>query len=415
MSYLSLNFALFLAVLLIVYYLVPKNWMKQGVILIGNLFFCWWGGVSALVITLATTFVAYGAAILIERKYADYEKVKAELPLKDRVETFNEYKKKCRVYLYAALAVSIAIFAYVKLGRYLGWKVTGFKGFSFGESIIVPIGLSYYTFMLIGYVLDVYWDKAKAQHNYLKFLMCTTYFPHIISGPFSRLDKLGEQFEHLPKFEYRRFCFGMQLTLWGLFQKLVISEGLRIFVTTVKASIEARAGLELIITMVFGVLYSFTDFSGCMDMVRGISQAIGVELDENFRQPFFSKSISEFWRRWHITLGAWMRDYIFIPITRSRRFRRTGKKLGQKTGWWASCSTWGSPPCWRGCSRRPGTGQASFISCGACTTQFYWWVHRSWSPSSTSGASGYTLTGRAGAGPSGSASGPWGCSALDPP
>lgn len=330
MSYLSLNFALFLAGLLIVYYLVPKNWMKQGVILTGNLIFCWGAGVPALVITLTTTFVCYGAAILIERKYADYEKVKAKLPLKERVETFNRHKKKSRVYLYAALVVSIAIFAYVKIGRYLGWESGGSEGFVFGKSVIVPIGISYYTFMLMGYVLDVYWDRAKAQHNYLKFLMCTTYFPHIISGPFGRLDKLGKQFEHLPKFEYRRFCFGMQLALWGLFQKLVISEGLRIFVTTLKASIEARAGLELIIAMVFGVLYSFTDFNGCMDMVRGISQAIGVELDENFRQPFFSRNIGEFWRRWHITLGAWMRDYIFIPITRSRRFRRTGQKLGKK-------------------------------------------------------------------------------------
>lgn len=331
MSYLSLKFALFLAAFLTIYYLVPGTGMKQGVILAGNLVFCWGAGVSALVIVLGTTFVSYGAAIMIERKYADYERVKADLPLKERVETFNGYKRRCRGYLYAALAIAIAIFAYVKIGRYLGWQVRGFRGFTLGKSVIAPIGISYYTFMLIGYVLDVYWDKAKAQHNYLKFLMCVTYFPHIISGPFSRLDKLQKQFDHLPKFEYRRFCFGMQLTLWGLFQKLVIAEGLRIFNTTMMAAVEERAGLELVIALVFGVLYSFADFGGCMDIVRGISQAIGVELDENFRQPFFSKNVGEFWRRWHITLGAWMRDYIFIPVTRGRRFRRTGQKIGRQS------------------------------------------------------------------------------------
>ena len=171
MSYLSLKFALFLAAFLIVYYLVPKTGMKQGVILVGNLVFCWGAGASALAIVLGTTFVSYGAAILIERKYADYERVKADLPLKARVETFNGYKKRCRGYLYAAMTVSIVIFTYVKIGRYLGWRDTGFANFAFGRSVIVPIGISYYTFMLVGYVLDVYWGKAKAQHSYLKFLM----------------------------------------------------------------------------------------------------------------------------------------------------------------------------------------------------------------------------------------------------
>lgn len=331
MSYLSLSFVLFLAAFLCIYYLVPRLWMKQGAILIGNMVFFWKAGLSALAIVIGTSLIAYLTTRLIERTYAEYEREKPDLPLKKRVEVFNGYKKKARIYLYGALAFLIGIFAYVKIGRYLGWKITGFAGFSFGKSVIVPLGLSYYTFMVIGYVLDVYWDKAKVQHNYFKFLLCMTYFPHIISGPFSRLDKLMEQFEHLPKFEYKRFCFGMQLALWGLFQKLIIAEGLNIFITAMLSSLEERAGLELVIALVFGVLYSFTDFSGCMDIVRGISQAVGVELDENFKQPFFSKSISEFWRRWHITLGTWMRDYIFIPVTRSRQFRNKGLSISKKS------------------------------------------------------------------------------------
>lgn len=331
MSYLSLQFVLFLAIFFCLYFLAPKLWMKQGVILVGNMVFFWEAGVSALAIVIGTSLAAYTVTRLIERTYAAYEKEKADLPLKKRIEVFNAYKKKARVYLYAALVLMIGIFAYVKIGRYLGWRVTGFAGFSFGKSVIIPLGLSYYTFMTIGYILDVYWDKVKVQHNYFKFLLCMTYFPHIVSGPFGRLDKLMVQFDRLPKFEYQRFCFGMQLTLWGLFQKLVIAEGLFTFVSTMGASVTDHAGLELVIALVFSVLYSFTDFSGCMDMVRGISQAIGVELDENFKQPFFSKSISEFWRRWHITLGTWMRDYIFIPVTRDRRFRSRGQAIAKKS------------------------------------------------------------------------------------
>jgi len=331
MSYLSLQFLFFLTVFLCLYYLTPKVWMKQGVILAGNMVFFWGAGRSALIIVIGTSFVVYAAARLIERKYTGYEEEKEGLPLKKRVELFNSYKKRVGGILYAALAVTIGIFAYVKFGRYLGWRVSGFAGFVFGKSVIIPLGVSYYTFMSVGYILDVYWNKAKAQHNYFKFLLCMTYFPHIVSGPFGRLDKLMEQFDRLPKFEYRRFCFGMQLALWGLFQKLVIAEGLYIFVSTVRASITDYAGLEVVIALIFNVLYSFTDFSGCMDLVRGISQAIGVELDENFRQPFFSKNISEFWRRWHITLGAWMRDYIFVPITRNRKFRSRGQEIANKS------------------------------------------------------------------------------------
>lgn len=331
MSYLSLRFLIFLAVLLCLYYLVPRLCMKQGIILVGNMVFFWTAGASALIIVIGTSLVVYAATRLIEQEYTGYEREKDGLSLKKRVELFNSYKKKVRWILYAALAFTIGIFAYVKIGRFLKWQVSEFTGFSFGKSVIIPLGISYYTFMSVGYILDVYWNKAKAQHNYFKFLLCMTYFPHIISGPFSRLDKLMEQFDHLPKFEYKRSCFGAQLALWGLFQKLVIAEGLHIFVGTVKTSVTNYAGLEVVIALIFSVLFNFADFSGCMDLVRGISQMIGVELDENFRQPFFAKSISEFWRRWHITLGAWMRDYIFIPITRSKKFRSRGQKIAKKS------------------------------------------------------------------------------------
>jgi len=330
-SYLSLQFLAFLIVLLCLYYLVPKLWMKQGIILAGNMVFFWGAGWSALLIVLGTALAIYAAARLIGWKYAGYEREKEDLPLKKRVELFNAYKKKARWILYAALAFTVGIFVYVKIGRYLGWQVSELAGFSFGKSVIIPLGVSYYTFMCVGYLLDVYWNKIKAQRSYFKFLLCVTYFPHIISGPFSRLDKLMEQFDRLPKFEYKRFCFGAQLALWGLFQKLVIAEGLHIFVSTVKASVTNYAGLEIVIALIFSVLFNFADFSGCMDLVRGISQMIGVELDENFRQPFFAKSISEFWRRWHITLGAWMRDYIFVPITRSKKFRSRGQKIVKRS------------------------------------------------------------------------------------
>ena len=162
------------------------------------------------------------------------------------------------------------------------------------------------------------------------------YFPQIVQGPISRYNKLLPQFESPQKMTYERFCFGLQLMVWGYFKKMVVADRLAIFVNTVFGSLEQYQGFVILVAMFFGVFQLYADFSGCMDIVRGASSILGVELDENFDHPFFSRSVAEYWRRWHVTLGAWFKDYIYFPIAVSPRLMKLTKwckeHFGAKAG-----------------------------------------------------------------------------------
>ena len=201
---------------------------------------------------------------------------------------------------------------------------------------IVPIGISYYCLSLIGYLADVYWKKERAENNYFKLLLFTLYFPKIVEGPISKYRIIGPQLTEGHSFDYQRVCFGLQRVLWGFFKKLVIADHLSIFVNTGFGNYELHAGSQLLVAAVFGAIQLYCDFSGCMDIALGDSECFGITLEENFKQPFASQSAAEFWRRWHITLGAWFKDYVFMPLAVSPRLMKiTGflrKKLGKRAG-----------------------------------------------------------------------------------
>lgn len=203
-----------------------------------------------------------------------------------------------------------------------------------------PLGISYFTLSLIGYLCDVMWEKTKAEKNPLKVLLFTCYFPQMTLGPFSRWDEMSNNnlFDG-HKFDYQNFCFGLQRFFWGLFKKLVLAERLAIIVKTIyNGGLQGTwtpTGTYILVGVVAYVFQLYTDFSGAIDMVLGISQMFGVELPENFRQPFFSRSLSEIWRRWHMTLGFWLKDYVMYPLqkTLTTKFGKMAKvKFGKKIG-----------------------------------------------------------------------------------
>ena len=198
--------------------------------------------------------------------------------------------------------------------------------------VIVPLGVSYYTFSSLGYLLDVYWRKTKYISNYFQFALCVFYFPQIVQGPIARYQKLLPQFTRENRFDYHRVCFGIQLMLYGYFKKMVIADRLAIFTGHVLGDIGAYEGLVLVITLIFCSFQIYADFSGCVDIVRGTSQIFGIELDENFNHPFFSKSTAEFWRRWHMTLGTWFKDYVYMPTATSPWLIKLISKVKEKFG-----------------------------------------------------------------------------------
>lgn len=338
LSYISLQFLIFIAAFFALYFAVPGVRAKQAVILIGNLvFYRYAGGLNALCFVVLASLVAYGAGRLMERVYADFILKSEGLEYKDRMSLLSEYKKKTIRFVILGLMVIVGIMVYTKAGRMAGWNsVESVLKIRPLRSYLAPLGVSYYSLSLTGYLLDVYWRKAEAEHNYLKLLLCTSYFPTIIQGPIMKYPGLIRQFDELPGFDFRRVSFGLQLALYGLIKKIVIADRLAVFPQTIFSDIGSYQGLTVVLAVIFNVLTLYFDFSGCMDVVTGMAQMMGIKVDKNFNHPFFSKTPAEFWRRWHITLGAWFKEYVYMPIAVSPRFIAGAARIKAGSGITAS-------------------------------------------------------------------------------
>ena len=260
-----------------------------------------------------------------------------------RVLSGTEDVKKRKFALAAVVTVNIGILFLLKYINFIIYTVNGIASLSGhqgtllrGLNLLVPLGVSFYTFSLLGYVIDVYYGIASPQRNFGKLALYGMYFPAMISGPILQYRECGEQFFEQHSFDYVKVTRGMQRMLWGLFKKLVIAERLRVLVDTVYGGYNDYPGAFIWLATVCYAFQLYTDFSGCMDIVLGMSESLGIILPENFRTPFFAKSVAEYWRRWHITLGVWMKDYVFYPLLRSRFFtnlnRSWKKKFGKKKG-----------------------------------------------------------------------------------
>ncbi len=194
-------------------------------------------------------------------------------------------------------------------------------------TLVMPLGISYYTFSIVGYLLDIYWKRYEAEKNPLRFYLYTIYFPHIMQGPISRYPLLGQQLKK-PKLmlTWDHFIVGMESILLGMFKKLVIADRAGVFVgeTMTKADM---GGLVYLVCLILDAVQIYADFSGYMDIVSGVSLLFDVELEQNFNHPFLAKSVPEFWRRWHMSLGGWFKDYVYYPVNVSKTAKKINKKI----------------------------------------------------------------------------------------
>lgn len=320
LSFTSFLFYLFVAYTVLLYYLVPKRaqWL---VAMLASIAFYATYGVERLPFILASSLIAYFAARKMDK-------------LQRETEDKAEAKKKCKPVLVLALIGLVGLLLYAKIGTWVMQTVGAALKIGGAETAkaIVALGVSYYTFSLISYVADVYWRKDTAETNYLHLLAFTIYFPKILQGPISRHKELAPQMFEEHRFDYEKFCFGVQRMLWGYFKKLVIADRLAIFVNTVFGNIEGETGVHLLVAAVFGAVQLYCDFSGCMDIALGFSECLGLKLAENFDHPFFSRSAAEFWRRWHITLGTWFKDYVYMPLVISPKLIALSKSIKDKVG-----------------------------------------------------------------------------------
>ncbi|MBE5994295.1 MAG: MBOAT family protein [Paenibacillaceae bacterium] len=200
----------------------------------------------------------------------------------------------------------------------------------------LPIGISFYTLQAVSYLADVYYEKIPADDHLGRLALYLTFFPILMEGPICRYSQTANALTEGKPLEYKNVTYGFQRILWGLFKKLIIADRLNLLVETVFGSYKQYGGIVVILGAILYTFQLYADFSGCIDMTIGTGEIFGITIPENFRQPFFSKSPSEFWRRWHITLGTWLKDYVFYPISLTAPVKKFGKnsraKLGKHVG-----------------------------------------------------------------------------------
>ena len=323
MSFVSFQFIIFAGLSILLYYAFPRK-ARWTVLLAASVFFyCMWDW-RGLPFLLAAAAVAYCGAGLIVRVY--------------RGGRHRQPKRKARRILDVSVTVLVILMLYARVGEKIAGLIAGISedGTVSAIQAMTVLGVSYYTLSLIAYLADVYWKKQEPEKNFLRLLLFTIWFPKILQGPIARYRSFGVQLKTEHTFDFERFCRGLQLMLWGYFKKMVIADRLALLIGPVLGNIAGQAGSVLLLTFILSSLQLYCDFSGCMDIAAGFCQCLGLTLERNFDRPFFSGSAAEFWRRWHITLGTWLRDYIYMPLAISPRLISLSKhireKLGNRTG-----------------------------------------------------------------------------------
>jgi len=345
MNLISLPFLIFLISVFILYFIIPQKY-QWIVLLVASYIFYLFSGLGLVVFLLFATLITYLAGIFLEKSNTDLknfvDKQGKSLP-KEQLKYYKtaNTKKKNNILVFSLLLV-LGVLGFLKYFNFFAANINSFLNIFPVEieiptiKFLLPLGISFYTFQSIGYIIDINRGKISADKNFLKFALFLSFFPQIVQGPISRYDQLAHQLYDSHSFDYNRVKFGLQLMLWGLFKKMVIADRLAIAVDTIFTSPSEFKGLSIYIGAVFLSFQIYCDFSGGIDIARGIAQSLGITLAENFRRPFFSTSIEEYWRRWHITLGSWMRDYVFYPLSLSKTFTKLGrtsrKLIGKRLG-----------------------------------------------------------------------------------
>lgn len=274
-------------------------------------------------------------------------------------------KRRQQFWLFAALLLTLGLLAVVK---YTDFAIANINvilrltraqtGLSF-MNISLPLGMSFYTFQTVGYILDVYRGKHAPEKNPFKLALFVSFFPQMIQGPISRFSDLAPDLFHGHKFQADQFALGLQRILWGFFKKMVIADRVFAAVQTIFQEPSTYRGVYVFAGMIFYALQLYADFTGGIDITLGIAQSLGIGLKENFKRPFFAKNTAEYWRRWHITMGTWFRDYIFYPLSVSRPMMKlsnqTRKRFGNTLGkripvHTATLIVWFTTGLWHGAS-----------------------------------------------------------------
>lgn len=338
----SIIFLIFLAGVITVFYLVPKK-IQWVVLLVASYGFYLSSGLDNVLYIIGTTLFSYLASHWMQRiRDKQQEQIKNagdELSKDEKMALKKETAKKIRRIQFLTVIINLGVLAYFKyLNFFIGNVNDIFSVFKWDVAIpyvnvLAPLGLSYYTFNSIGYLIDVGRGKLKAEKNFGKFALFTSFFPSIVQGPLMRYGDVGLQLQKEHEFKFDNLKHGAELILWGLFKKMVIADRISAISGTVfSKSFVDYSGSEVFFGVLAYSFYIYCDFSGGIDITRGAAQMMDIELPMNFERPFFATSMADFWRRWHMSLGAWMREYVFYPVMLCKPVSNLSKKLRKKYG-----------------------------------------------------------------------------------
>lgn len=323
MSFVSLKYIIFVFCSVVLYYLFPKN-KKWLVLFLTSFIFYYLSSKFLFIFVLLSSISIYFAGRFIHSKNINLKEENA-----DKIKLKNQKK-------IIMLLTVIFNFLILLVLKYSGFFISnlnlGLVLFNLSKlnviKFVLPIGISYYTLMAVSYVVDVYRGKIVPESNILKLSLYLLFFPQIIEGPISKFNDVAHQYYEDHKFDVDNIISGLSMMLIGFFKKLVIADRAGIYVNA--AFDQNAVGFSMFFAGVLYTLQIYAEFSGCMDIVIGTAKLFGINLPENFKRPFFSKNIQEFWRRWHITLGAWIKDYVFYPLSLSKANMKIGKFFKQR-------------------------------------------------------------------------------------
>lgn len=333
----SLDFAIFLPIVFILYWFVTNNNLKLQnllVVIASYTFYAWWDW-RFLSLIIFSTVVDYSIGIFLSKE---------------------SQERKRKILLWVSIIVNLGFLAFFKYSNFFLENFVdafSFFGMSLNTNslnIILPVGISFYTFQTLSYTIDVYKRKLEHTKDFIAFSAFVGFFPQLVAGPIERANNLLPQFYKKRSFDYARAVDGMRQILWGLFKKIVIADNCAQFANEIFNNSAEYGGSTLLLGAVFFAFQIYGDFSGYSDIAIGTSRLFGFNLMQNFAFPYFSRDIAEFWRRWHISLSTWFRDYLYIPLGGSKG--GTGMKIRNifvifiVSGFWHGANwtfiTWGA-------------------------------------------------------------------------
>lgn len=317
----SLHFLIFFPIVVAVYYLIPQKVRSYWLLAASYYFYMCWNA-KYVVLLLFSTIVTYVSGIMLER-YGQ-----SDIEEKSKI----RHKKLCIAVSFILNLAVLFVFKYLNFGMESLQQVFAQLHITLNVpkvDLLLPVGISFYTFQALGYTMDVYRGEIYAEKNFFRYALFVSFFPQLVAGPIERSKNLLCQLDRPAKPDFDRLRDGFFLMLWGYFLKVVLADRIAVFVDTVYGDFETYTGVYLIVATILFAIQIYCDFSGYSVIAMGAAKILGIQLMENFNAPYLSVSVADFWRRWHISLSYWFRDYLYIPLggNRKGKFRKYSNLL----------------------------------------------------------------------------------------